>query len=572
LLGNPPWERIKLQEQEFFAPRSDEIAQAPNAAARKKLIAALPQTNPRLWSDWCAASRATEGQLHVLWDSGRYPLCGKGDMNTYALFAEHNRAVLAPRGRAGFIVPTGLATDDLTKDYFGALVKGLELASFFSFENEDFVFPAVHHAYKFALLTLDRSGHSACADLLFFAREVIALDDPERHFSLTLADFATLNPNTRTCPTFRSRRDADINLALYRRAGILWREDNPDGNPWGLQFMAMLHMANDSELFRTRIELEAASWKRDGNQYALSERRMLPLVEAKMVHHFDHRFGTYEGQTEAQANQGKLPELDDRAHADPRMLTLPNYWVDESEMEAQVDKRWPYSWFLGWRDVCRSTDQRTVIASLIPRLAVGHKLPLMLADRDPRLVAALYANLCSFALDYTARQKVGGTSLTYFIVKQLPILNPAVYATPAVWTSETCEVSVRDWLLPRVLELTYTSWDLEPFARDVGHDGPPFRWDPARRFLLRAELDAAFFHLYGISHDDAAYILETFPIVRRNDEKAHGEYRIKRVILEMYDAMAEAARTGQPYDTRLDPSPADPRVAHPPKEPAMPGT
>jgi hypothetical protein len=113
-----------------------------------------------------------------------------------------------------------------------------------------------------------------------------------------------------------------------------------------------------------------------------------------------------------------------------------------------------------------------------------------------------------------------------------------------------------------VLELTYTAWDLQPFARDCGYDGPPFRWDPERRFLLRCELDAAFFHLYGISRDDAAYILDTFPIVRRKDEERFGEYRTQRVILEIYDALAESARTGQPYRTRLDPPPADPRLAH----------
>ena len=116
---------------------------------------------------------------------------------------------------------------------------------------------------------------------------------------------------------------------------------------------------------------------------------------------------------------------------------------------------------------------------------------------------------------------------------------------------------LRDWITPRVLELTYTAWDLEPFARDLGYDGPPFRWDPERRFLLRCELDAAFFHLYGIERDDVDYIMETFPIVKRKDEAAHGEYRTKRVILEIYDQMARAAETGQPYQTPLDPPPAE---------------
>jgi hypothetical protein len=181
-------------------------------------------------------------------------------------------------------------------------------------------------------------------------------------------------------------------------------------------------------------------------------------------------------------------------------------------------------------------------------------------------VACLYASLSSFALDYAARQKIGGTSLTYFIVKQLPVLTPSTYTADTAWQHGT---PLGHWLLPRVLELTYTAWDLEPFGKDVGYDGPPFRWDPARRFLLRAELDAAFFHLYGISRDDTDYIMESFPIVRKNDEKAHGEYRTKRVILEIYDSMAEAIRTGKPYQTRLDPPPADPRVAHPAKSRRM---
>jgi hypothetical protein len=107
-----------------------------------------------------------------------------------------------------------------------------------------------------------------------------------------------------------------------------------------------------------------------------------------------------------------------------------------------------------------------------------------------------------------------------------------------------------------VLELTYTAYDLEPFTTDCGYSGPPFRWDEERRFLLRCELDAAYFHLYGIGRDEVDYILETFPIVKRKDEQAHSEYCTKRVILDIYDAMQQAIETGTPYHTSLDPPPA----------------
>lgn len=277
---------------------------------------------------------------------------------------------------------------------------------------------------------------------------------------------------------------------------------------------------------------------------------MLPLYEAKMIHNLDHRFGTYEGQTEAQANQGKLPELDDAGHSDPKHVALSRYWVSETDLEAKVATIWDRGWLVGWRDICRSTDQRTVIASLLPRVAVNHKFPLMMPAAEPRLMACLCGCLCSFALDYAARQKIGGTSLTYFIFKQLPVLDPKTYGADTPW--QAGEV-LNDWLLPRVLELTYTAWDLQPFAEDCGESGPPFIWDSERRFQLRCELDAAFFHLYGISKDDTDYILDTFPIVRKHDEKAHGEYRTKRVILEIYDALAEATRTGEPYASPLGP-------------------
>lgn len=550
VLGNPPWERVKLQEQEFFAPRDEEIANASNAAARKKLIAQLPTTNPALWEEWTAASRRAEGESHTIRQSGRYPLCGKGDVNTYAIFAEHNRSVLGARGRAGFIVPAGLVTDDTTKEFFVDLVERRILSAVFHFENEEKIFPGVHHAFRFVLMTVARGQSEGTADLVFFARQVAALDDPERHFSLTPADFATLNPNTRTCPTFRSRRDADINLAMYRRTGILWREDVPDGNPWGLRFMRMLDMANDSGLFRTRTEHEAADWKLDGNHFVLNKQRALPLVEAKMVHHFDHRFGTYEGQTDAQGNQGKLPEFDDAAHADAKRLTFPKYWVAESEISSRLDDRWQHGWLLGWRDITGTEKQRTVIASLIPRSAIGDTFLLAMPSADPRAIAALYANLCSFALDYAARQKVGGTHLKYHTFKQLPVLAPAVYCDDAPWSRDT---TLRDWLRPRVIELTFTTWDLQPFARDVGDEGPPYIWEPERRFMLRCELDAAFFHLYGIPRDDVDYILDTFPVVKKNDEKTFGEFRTKRVVIERYDALAAAAASGKPYDSPLGP-------------------
>lgn len=165
---------------------------------------------------------------------------------------------------------------------------------------------------------------------------------------------------------------------------------------------------------------------------------------------------------------------------------------------------------------------------------------------SPRF-ACLYANLTSFVLDYVARQKLPGTNLTYGFITQFPVLPPSAYN----------EDSLRAFIEPRVLELTYTAWDMEPFARDLDDDGPPFRWDEERRFVMRCELDALFFHLYGIPRNDVDYIMETFPIVKRKDLAAHNTYRTKEKILEIYDAISGRIQTAEEYIPSLQPPPGD---------------
>ncbi len=568
VIGNPPWERVKLQEKEWFATRRPDVALAPNAAARKKLIDRLVADDPSLHRAWLVALRQADGESHLIRDGGRYPLAGRGDVNTYAVFAELMRTLIGPTGRTGVIVPSGIATDDTTKFFFRDLVERRSLASLFDFENKG-IFPAIDSRIKFCLLTLSGAQRPIeAAEFVFFAHATSDLADPERRFTLTADDFALLNPNTGTCPIFRTRRDAEITKGIYRRVPVLVNEELGDaGNPWGLSFLRMFDMANDSGLFRTREQLEAAGCRLDGNVFRRGDDTYLPLYEAKMVHQFDHRFGDYALLLEGTASV-QLPQVPHERLADARYVPLPRYWVADREVDERLDDRWLGEWLLGWRDIARNTDERTVIAAIIPRTGVGHQFPLALPEASGGQVACLSANLGTFVLDYVARQKVGGTHLTFFIVNQLPTIPATAYATPADWDRRS---PLGDWIAKRVIELVYTARDLSAFAKDLGWVGPPFRWDPLRRSRLRAELDAAFFHLYGIDRDDADYIMDTFPIVRRSDERSHGEYATKRLVLEIYDAMAQAIRSGEPYATILDPPPAHVSVAHEPRSAELPG-
>jgi hypothetical protein len=561
VLGNPPWERVKLQEQEFFAARDVDIATAPNAAERKRRIAALVESDEpskrALHEGFRTALHEADGVSHVLRSSGRYPLTGRGDINTYAVFAETARIVLHPRGQLGMILPTGIATDATTQEFFKDAVLGKNLVNMYDFENEDKVFPNVHHAFRFALLTL--AGHGRPAErvsLVFRVRQARQIEP--RAYSLTPAEITLLNPNTGTCPVFISRRDAEITIGIYQRVPVLWREEDPQGNLWQLSFMAMFHMANDSGLFHTAEQLNADHWTPRGNVFVREAERMLPLYEAKMISYWDHRMADIVRNPGATQRQNVPSYLSDIDREDPNRAAIPFSWVNDRAVEGRLGNRWASGWLLGWRDITAGSNERTMISAVIPRAAAGDTILLALPSV---LRAGLHANLSSFVLDFAARQKASGLHLKYFVTKQLPVLPPDRYDEHTPWDHSSATLDV--WVAARALELTFTTYDIAAYAKDFGDDGPPFRWDPGRREMMRAELDAAYFHLYSIERDDVDYIMDTFKVVRQKDEAKHGEYRTKRLILERYDSMATAISTGVPYQTPLDPPPG-----HGPRHPA----
>jgi hypothetical protein len=543
VLGNPPWEQMQLQEVEFFAVSDPDIAGA-TGVKRKRLIADLPVTNPTLAKEYARALHRNDAITHFLRNSGRYPLCGQGRINSYSVFAELMRSLLSARGRAGVIVPTGIATDDTTKDFFAALVNGRALSSLFDFENAAPIFEGVHRSYKFCLLTMTGLERpTAAGTFSFFAHRVEDLVDPDRRFQLTADDFKLLNPNTLTCPIFRTRRDAEITRGIYARIPVLLDRTRPDGNPWGVSFMqGLFNMTSDSGLFKTRAELEVEGWGLDGNVFVRGEYRHLPLYEGKMFHHFDHRFASFEDGADAR-------NLTSAEKKYPNRLALPRYWVSE---HAVLEKQNSTRAYICWRGIAPSTNERTCVATIVPPVGKGNSVFIAQLP-SARPVAAMASCLCSFTLDFVLRQKLGGTNINFFVFEQLPVLDPAAFSIPAPWAKST---SLEGWLRPRVAELICTASDTVAIAIELGADDAPFLWDDSRRELIRAELDAAFFHLYGLSDDEVDYAMETFPIVRRNDIAVHGEYRTKRLILERYAAMEEAIASGTPYETVLVPGPA----------------
>lgn len=546
VLGNPPWERIKLQEQEFFASRSPEIANAPNKAARDRLIKALEKAAPgttdrALFDAFTEAKREAEATSEFVRvageNGGRFALTGRGDVNTYALFAELF-ANLA-RQRAGVIVPTGIATDSGTAPFFSKLVSSQRLARVVDFENRAGLFPAVHSAMKFSLLTLGRDEVEA--HFAFFLTNPAELVEPERNFTLSPVQIAAINPNTKTAPVFRSRSDADLAAKIYSLTPVLIDENKgPEGNPWGANLMAMFHMSNDVAAFRTAVQLADAGFFREGIDWVnKEEERYVPLLEAKMCSLYDHRAAGYATRGDDRGYR-VLPETTLEERLDPNFEAEPYYWVSKTTVDARLNqKAYPFGWLIGLRDITASTNERTVITSLIPAFGVGNSLPvLLMGPQWKQRAAGLVASLSCLTLDFIARHKVGGTHLNFFIANQLPVIPPDFYSEPRL-----------AFITPKVLELTYTSHSLAPFARDLGHDGPPFAWDEDRRALLRADLDAFYARAYGLTRDELRYILdpadvkgpdypsETFRVLKEKEIRHHGEYRTRRLVLAAWDRM-----------------------------------
>ncbi|MFA5984977.1 MAG: hypothetical protein WC782_13250 [Methylococcaceae bacterium] len=307
-------------------------------------------------------------------------------------------------------------------------------------------------------------------------------------------------------------------------------------NPWGIRFMTMFHMSNDSHLF----------------QDSPSPGR-LPLYEAKMIHQFDHRWATY-SVADGKDMTGDVALADKQ---NPDFYVTPRYWLDKAEVDQRLrDKSWERGWLLGFRDITNATNKRTVIAGVLPKAGVGHTMPLLTINSTPKKIAALLGNLDSIVLDFMARQKVGGTHLAYSYLKQFPVLPPDFYTD-----------SDLDFIVPRVLELTYTAHDLQSWAQDLGYDGLPFSFDPTRLAILRAELDAWYARAYGLTRDELRYILdpadvmgddypsETFRVLKNNELREFGEYRTGRLVLQAFDRMALADAEKKPFESQLVPPP-----------------
>ena len=383
VLGNPPWERIKIQEKEWFEWKDPAIAGARNAAERNKMIASLQERNPILASEFEKTKHDAEAEGQFLRLSGRFPLGGKGDINTYTVFTEHDRSVLSPIGRMGLIVPAGIATDNTTKDLFGSFILKKNLVSLWTIQNEMKLFPETDHRFRFSLITLSGSKNPVeNADFVIATWKYAELFEEDRHFTLALEDFILLNPETKVAPTFLFKRDADLAKRTYRRFPPSLSKEQA----WGGFYIRLVHLGDHKNhiYFAKESELSQASLKTIGHSACR------PVYEAKMFVHFDHRHATFEGVCETERVAGRARTIRTAEKMDHQVSVVPRYWIEQDFIDS-IMARYPANpkWIYCYRDITAVTNARTCISAIIP----GHSATVSspgLGIRDEKNIILLY--------------------------------------------------------------------------------------------------------------------------------------------------------------------------------------
>jgi hypothetical protein len=507
------------------------------------MINALAETGDPLFADYTKASERAETAARLARTGGDYPLLSGGDTNINSLFIERAKRLAKPNGMVGLLVPSGIATETSSQQFFSALMQNDSAKCVYDFFNRKrdgkLFFPDVYYRFKFCVLVFSPSAMTfdGCK-FASFVRDVSELQQQGVVFGMTLAHFQHVNPNSRTAPIYRAGRDKEISTRIYDTYPILVdRSGGPEVRTWPVRYLTMFHMANDSELFRTINELEnqEGAYPVGNGRFRNADGDWVPLYEGKIVQAYDHRASSIVTIAKNVHRSGQGLDTTAEQHRDPAFLPLPRYYVHEER---------PLSVELAIKDVTSTTNARSIITCLMPPYAAGHTLPLLqmqIADAGERASAQalLCANLNSCMADFIARTKILSNHASWYIIEQLPVIPPHAYDATHFGSK-----SAREIVTEAVLELTYTAHDIERFALDLGYSEngtvrPPFVWDDDRRLHLQAKLDAMYFLLYGIDdRDDVRYIYSTFPIVEKEEHEVWGCYRSRDLCLHYMNALA----------------------------------
>lgn len=538
-VGNPPWDIVKPNSQEFFLDYDSQFRSYDKQAASRisRQLMAANHIIARKWGEYCEGFAQ---QSVYFKEPQNYNYLGGGDINTFKLFLEQFFSVLRYGGRMGIVVPSGIYTDQGCQPLRELFFNRSRIELLYCFENRRAVFN-IHRSFKFILFCTQKGGSTDSFKCAFMEHDPNLLPVIDTNaLKMSVQQIKKFSPDTFSVMEFNSQRDIDVTSRIYGTWPLLGEKLR---DTWNVKFRSELHMTNHSYLFKTTPT-------------------DCPLYEGKMIWLFDCAFDS------------------------------PRYWLDRAEVEAALgDSAWEGKHYrVGFRDIAASTNERTLISSLVSPNYIGNTLPVVIPQntaRDsngPNDVEAIWlsAILSSFCMDFVIRQKVT-THLNFFYMETMPVPRPiesnilkshfgliakalrllcvseefknlweslfsTTWQTPDFWYPPIAPIDTYGPVPEQEIrkQLRDEAQNLTPeWSHQCGvHDRLPDRRDTGDRAQLRAEIDAYVAHLYGLARDDFAYILDTFPVLRRKEEKVFGEYMSRRKCLEEYDRIGTILNAG----------------------------
>lgn len=527
-VGNPPWDIVKPNSQEFFSEYDPDFRTYKKQEANRTSKAMMTD-NPEIEVKWRQYRDGFARQSTYFREPLSYSALGGGDINTFKLFLEQFFTILDQGGHMGIVVPSGVYTDKGCQALREMFFEQSQIEYLYCFENRwPTVFNGVDGRFKFVVFGTQKGGRTDNFKCAFMEH------DPERlpvidanALEMSVKQVKKFSPDTLSIMEFNSQRDIDITEKVYGNWPLMGEKLE---GIWNVKFGSELHMTNDSNLFKT----------------APTD---CPLYEGKMVWLFDSNFEN------------------------------PRYWLAEGDVKKRLgENAWEGQHYrIGFRNIAASTNERSLVCGVIPPSFHGNSFPTITPQssswQGPNIPETMWITsiLSSFCIDFLIRQKVS-MNLNFFFIESLPVPRRATdnisfavmiarvgrllcctkeFAT--LWET----IFAPEWQSPNFWYPSHTVIDAYGPAHEQEirkrlreeaqtltpewgphcgvHDRLPDRRDTGDRAQLRAEIDAYVAHLYGLSRDDFAYILDTFPVLKKKEEKAFGEFMSRRKCLEEYD-------------------------------------
>ena len=481
VLGNPPWEKLRFEERAFFRPVCPAISAISQKNKREKEIKKLAVNWLELLEYY---QLLKDDYASVKKEIPKHPLLKVslvGELNTYAMFAELASRLTEKDGFAAIIVKSALVTSTCYSSCFRHFVNQGSLSEVFLFDNREKLFQ-IDSREKFCVLFF--GGEHAGGIKVHYGltkQEQILSSVP---INVTSEELELINPETGLLPNVADSKEFSFLLRTHRSLSVFAKEFPK------CHFGRLVHLTAHAEHISTK-----------------SEKTRVPIYEGKFIEQYDNRFSTFAGMSADERYQAKASAR--RQPGDSFVTPKPapecRYFIDKKFWESFLDRYdQPYS--LCWRSLTSPTNQRTMIASIIPSMPTCQSVQLLQTTpvEDLLMILALFN---SKVFDFFVRLKMGGIDLTQSVVRQIPV------PFREAWNSMVTLHGVDYTALDAVRALERLLYRNEPDLCGLW-DGVPEIKNADNYYKtaadVREEIDKIIFQMYGLTSAEEKMVRNSF--------------------------------------------------------------